>query len=228
MKTLVWISMLAWICGCSTSMKDRLLGNIPQREYVNQAPYETIDYSKTPQLYRFEIERAEKLQPVYKGIGTKGLSVSNGEIAISYSPDTRASSIALFMLNKTDSPMRVHWAESVFIQAGMSEPVIPDGTRLITRDEIKPPSIIAPKSKIVTSATPRSLIRQSDYGWKTDPICRYQKVEKIKIGDSYKAVPEDHRCIGNEYGMLITYDVGDKKKSIIFRFVFAGHEEPTQ
>lgn len=164
----------------------------------------------------------------YSPIAAKEFGASDKNIIVEYSPvsfGTRKwytinNSIPIVVKNKSNSAIKIIWNESVLVLPnGSSERIINSGVRLIDRDKPIADSVIAPSSQISDSIVPISKIQWNGGSWEYLPLCG------VLVTEGGRLVEKDEDCLDKEFRLLLTYEIGGKKRSLDMKYKMSKREE---
>lgn len=160
----------------------------------------------------------------YSSIEPKDFKYEDKFIGFTYKPITFGSSIPVAFLNKTNTPIKIIWDESAFINpSGQSEKIIHQGVQIINRNAPMSPSLIPPNANLIDSIIPTSRISWGTNSWTYSPICGIQNLIPLK---GYEE--KDEECVGRTFGIFITYEIEGKKKTFSVKYQFTRREEIPQ
>jgi hypothetical protein len=155
----------------------------------------------------------------YTPVDSKTFGFEDKTIKLTYSPITFGSGIPVIIENKTNTPLKIIWDESTFIESdGTASKIIHAGVRLMEKNSPMAPTLVPPKAKVVDSVTPTNRIYYSK-GWDSLNICGREGYVSLTTLSQ-----DDESCLGKTFGFYLTYEIDGKKIGVTQKFTFSKRE----
>lgn len=164
----------------------------------------------------------------YVPVDSKEFKFEDKNIVVTYLPNTIDAGTSFHFQNKTDSPVKIIWDETTYIEPnGQSSKVFYSGVKIDDRNSSLPASLIPPKASLADDILPTAAVFWGSYGWSYIPLCG--SVDNVpKMNGLIMKVPSyeisDDECLGKVFGYFITYEVDGKKHNFTIKFKFISKE----
>ena len=153
----------------------------------------------------------------YEPVGAKSFEVEDKNLLIKYVPDIVEAGISLQFKSKSEKPIKIIWDEMSYISAdNKSQRIFHSGVKIIDRAQSQPPTSIPPQASLDDTVVPVENVNWELDNWRYKPLCGVRSIYTHELDDSM--------CMGQTFGLFVTYEVDGKKNSLTLKYKFVSKE----